>query len=151
MCAVLPAGVTSVRPKREVRMNLSRRSFVAGAAAGAMLPAALQVRTAHAAPPPAAGKQVPGIYRYKIGDFELTAIHDGAVKVPKPETLVANQPFPEVQKALNAAYLSTTDVRIPFTTLLVNTGKNLVLIDCGFGDNGAPTTGALLGSLGVLG
>ena len=54
---------------------LSRRHLLAGAAA-AGLAVPLAARTAHAAAPPA-GKQVPGIYRSKLGEFEVTSFNDG--------------------------------------------------------------------------
>jgi glyoxylase-like metal-dependent hydrolase (beta-lactamase superfamily II) len=129
-------------------IELTRRHMLAGAAAGALAPFA--VRGAHAAAPPA-GKQIPGIYRYKIGEFEVTAFNDGGAKVPKLESLVVNRPREEIEKALEAAFIPKDDLRIPFNPLLVNTGKNLVLFDSGFADNGPPTTGNLLGSLAVAG
>ena len=30
------------------------------------------------------GKQAPSFYRYKIGDFEVTAISDGTIVTPRP-------------------------------------------------------------------
>jgi glyoxylase-like metal-dependent hydrolase (beta-lactamase superfamily II) len=106
--------------------------------------------TAQAAAP-AAGKQMPGVYRSRIGEFEITSFNDGFTKVPKLESYVVNTPLEEIQKALEAGFIPKDDLRIPFNPLLVNTGKNLVLIDTGFGDNGAPTHGALLANLAAAG
>ena len=59
--------------------DLNRRTILAGAAAvtaiSAIEPIALN-NSAHAAAP-AAGKQAAGFYRYKIGDYEITALNDG--------------------------------------------------------------------------
>lgn len=130
-------------------IELNRRHMLAGAvAAGALAP--LVARGAQAAPAPA-GRQMPGVYRYKVGDFEITAFNDGIAKVPKLEAMVVNQPLEEIQKAVEAAYIPKDDMRIPFNPLLVNTGKNLVLFDVGFGDNGSPTQGNLLANLAAAG
>jgi glyoxylase-like metal-dependent hydrolase (beta-lactamase superfamily II) len=132
-------------------MPLSRRSFMAAATAASVAPAALSVpRFAEAAAPPV-GKQAPAFYRTKLGDFEVTVVQDGVVKVTKPESLVVNRPFEEVGKALDAAFIPRDNVWAPFTPVIINTGKNLVLIDTGFGDNGPPTTGNLKSNLAASG
>src|SRR5437764_13244869 len=113
--------------------TISRRSLLGSAAA--VTATSLIAPTVQAAAP-AAGKQAPGFYRYKVGDFEVTAFNDGYVKVPKLESFVVNQPLDAIQKALDEAYIAKDDVRVPFNPLLVNTGSKLVLLDCGFGDNG---------------
>jgi glyoxylase-like metal-dependent hydrolase (beta-lactamase superfamily II) len=130
-------------------IELNRRHLLAGAAvAGALTHFAS--RTVQAASPPA-GKQVPGIYRYKLGEFEITAFNDGFVKVPKLDSFVVNRPLEEIQKAVEAAYIPKDNVLVPFNPLLVNTGKNLVLLDTGFGDNGSPIQGNLLANLAAAG
>ena len=131
--------------------RLTRRTVLSAAAAGAAGALAPLAATPSRAAAPAAGKQMPGVYRYKVGDFEVTAFNDGVVKVPKLEALVVNKPLEEIQKAVEAAFIPKDDMRIPFNPLLVNTGKNLVLFDTGFGDSGAPTQGALLANLAAAG
>ena len=100
--------------------RLRRAALVAGAD-----PAAA------AAPP--ADKQAPGLYRYKIGAFELTALYDGIWYRPITEKFIRNAPFAEVEHALDAAFMPHDKLETPFTTLIVNTGKKLVLIDTGTG------------------
>jgi glyoxylase-like metal-dependent hydrolase (beta-lactamase superfamily II) len=131
-------------------IQLTRRGVLTGAVAvGTIAPLAMR-STAQAAAP-AAGKQVPGVYRYKIGEFEVTSFNDGFAKVPKLDAMVVNQPLAEIEKALEAAFIPKDDLRVPFNPLLVNTGKNLVLFDTGFGDNGSPTQGGLLANLAAAG
>lgn len=130
--------------------ELTRRSMLGGALAVSTIASLVLHSTAQAAAP-AAGKQMPGVYRSRIGEFEITSFNDGFTKVQKLENYVVNAPLEEIQKALEAGFIPKDDLRIPFNPLLVNTGKNLVLIDTGFGDNGAPTHGALLANLAAAG
>jgi glyoxylase-like metal-dependent hydrolase (beta-lactamase superfamily II) len=132
-------------------MTLSRRRFMTAAAAASVAPAALSVPKVAEAAAPQVGKQAPAFYRTKVGDFEITVIQDGFLRAPKPEALVVNRPFDEVGKALDAAFIPRDNVRVPFTPVVINTGKNLVLVDAGFSDNGPPTTGNLLTNLAASG
>ena len=62
--------------------KLNRRALLAGASAltAAALVPAVPSTTARAAAP-AVGKQAPGFYRYKIGNYEITAINDGGCRI----------------------------------------------------------------------
>ena len=127
---------------------LTRRGLLASTAA--LAAGSLVAPTAHAAAP-ASGKQAPGFYRYKVGDFEVTAFNDGFVKVPKLDSFVVNQPLEAIQKAVEESFIPKDDVRVHFNPLLVNTGSKLVLFDTGFGDNGSPTQGGLLANMASAG
>ena len=72
--------------------TVTRRTLLAGSAAAAL--AAGTASAAAAAPP--AGKQTPGIYRYRIGTFELTALYDGIWYRPITDKFIRNAPFAEV-------------------------------------------------------
>src|SRR5436190_3606935 len=128
---------------------LTRRSLLGGAAA--LTAAGSLIDKPAQAAAPMVGKQGPSFYRYKVGDFEVTALCEGVVRNANPAGYVTNQQFPDVQKALTEAFLPADHLVNSFTVLLVNTGKNLVLIDSGFGDNGAPTVGGVLSNMGVAG
>jgi len=117
-------------------MNLSRRAVLGGTAAAALAPI---VGSALAAAP-IATQQAPAFYRIKVGDMEVTAINDGAAYRPL-DGFIKNASLDDVKAALGAAFLPTDKMTIPFTTLVVNTGSKLVLLDTGNGDLGAPTTG----------
>jgi glyoxylase-like metal-dependent hydrolase (beta-lactamase superfamily II) len=129
-------------------IQLTRRNMLAGAAATAALGAAPQF--AHAAAP-LAGKQGPSFYRYKVGDFEVTALNEGIARNATPQNMAVNKTLPEIQKALGDAFLPTDHVINQFNILVVNTGRNLVLLDSGFGDNGPPTAGNLLNNMSAAG
>ena len=126
---------------------LTRRTLLASSAAAAL--AAGAGPTAAAAPP--AGRQTPGVYRYKIGTFELTALYDGIWYRPITDKFIRNAPFAEVEHALADAFMPADKLATPFTTLVVNTGKKLVLIDTGTGGQIAPSAGVLRESLAAAG
>jgi glyoxylase-like metal-dependent hydrolase (beta-lactamase superfamily II) len=132
---------------REGHMILTRRNMLAGAAATAALGSAPTARAAA----PMAGKQAPSFYRYKIGEFEVTSLNEGVARNATPANMAVNKTLPDVQKALGDAFLPTDHVINQFNILVVNTGKNLVLIDSGFGDNGSPTVGNLINNLTAAG
>jgi len=118
-------------------MMLSRRAALAATAAATLLPL---VPTGGQAAQPQSGQQAPGFYRFKVGDLEVTAINDGVASRPL-EGFIRNASLDEVKQALGAAFLPTDKLTIPFTTLVVNTGSRLILLDTGNGNSGAPTTG----------
>jgi glyoxylase-like metal-dependent hydrolase (beta-lactamase superfamily II) len=85
-------------------------------------------------PAPAAAPQhrdqVPGFYRTKVGDFEVTALFDGAAQFDLNWLTAKKATMNGVAKALHADphLLDACD-----TGFLVNTGKEVILIDAGAG------------------
>src|SRR5262249_5651578 len=122
---------------RKPMQRVTRRAALAGSVSAAAV-AALPLLPADAASPPA-GEQTPGIYRYRIGTFELTALYDGIWYRPITEKFIRNVPFADVENALAAAFMPPDKLATPFTTLIVNTGQKLVLIDTGTGGQIAPS------------
>ncbi len=113
-------------------VELTRRGALAAApamAAGAAI-APGQARAAA----PVARQQGPGYYRYRLGDFQITAVTDGVSTYPIPEAFVLNVPKSEVGAALKAAYLDGETISVPYTPVVVNTGSRLVVIDTGTGE-----------------
>ena len=128
---------------------LTRRGMLGGAAAIAV--GSLSGTPPARAAAPLIGKQGPSFYRYKVGDFEVTALNEGVVRNATPANMAVNKTLPDVQKALGDAFLPTDHIINQFNTIVVNTGKNLVLIDSGFGDNGPPTGNNLLNNMSAAG
>ena len=126
-------------------IQLTRRDLLVGTAATTaalsmgLTPSELRAAT------PLAGKQAPGFYRYKVGDFEVTQIADGARTFPMPDTFVINQKKEDALAAAEAAYMPKGQVTIPFNPMVINTGSKLVVIDTGNG------LGAFEQSKGVVG
>ena len=125
-------------------MQLSRRSMLAAAAATPL------IGQAALAAQPQSGQQAPAFYRFKLGDLEVTAINDGFARRPL-DGFIKNASLDDVKAALGAAFLPTDQMTIPFTTLVINTGSKLVLLDTGNGDLGAPTTGRWMGNFRAAG
>jgi glyoxylase-like metal-dependent hydrolase (beta-lactamase superfamily II) len=100
---------------------------------------------------PMTGTQAPGFFRFKVGDFEVTALHDGSVAGEIDDKRIPNVPFADVLKHMESQYISTNPFINQFNTMVVNTGSKLVLIDAGFANNGAPTTGRLAANLAAAG
>lgn len=94
---------------------------------------------------------VPSIYRYRVGDIEVTAVHDGCRAFPIDANFISNAPFADVQAALAEAFLPTDHLNLTFTPLVVRTGNNLAVFDAGFADNGPPSLGNFFKNLPAAG
>jgi len=127
--------------------RLTRRGILAGSAAATLGSAA---HSARAAAPPAT-KAGPAIYRYRIGAYELTALYDGIWYRPIGQDFIRNAPFADVEHALDAAFMPHDKLATPFTTLIVNTGRRLVLLDTGTGGQISPTAGMVVENLAAAG
>ena len=115
--------------KRLTRRHLLRGT-VAATAAGTLTTYTLPPVRAAA---PLAGKQNPGWYRFKLGDFELTVVTDGAGTNPLNPAYVVNASKDTVNGALEADHLDKDKVTHAYTPIVVNTGSKLVAIDTGLG------------------
>jgi glyoxylase-like metal-dependent hydrolase (beta-lactamase superfamily II) len=126
-------------------IELTRRHLFAGAAATALVPLAADGRAFAAAP--AAGKQAPGFYRFKVGGMEVTVVTDGARTFPLADNFVTNVKKDDVNAALQAAYMEKDKMTIAFNPVVVNTGSKLVVIDTG---NGPGAFGQTQGAVGQM-
>jgi glyoxylase-like metal-dependent hydrolase (beta-lactamase superfamily II) len=127
---------------------LSRRSFLT--ASVLMAGAAALPRQACAAAP-LARAQGPGAYRYKLGDYQLTALYDGIWYLPMDDKFMRNASATAVDKALAAAFLPPRVLPISITALMVNTGKKLILIDTGSAGQITDTAGVMMDNLKAAG
>ena len=131
--------------------ELSRRTLLAGATAlGATAIAPGSTAPVRAAAPPA-GKQAAAFYRYKVGDFEITAINDGVWLPDVAAGLFKNFSVEDAQKALADQFQRTDKMVVPFTPLMVNTGSKLVLIDTGTAGMFVPTAASFMANLTAAG
>jgi glyoxylase-like metal-dependent hydrolase (beta-lactamase superfamily II) len=126
---------------------IDRRTLLAGATAlTASALSAGTISSARAAAP-APGKQVPGYYRYKIGNYQLTAINDGVWTPDVAQGLFRNFSVADAQKALSDQFQPTDKLAVPITALMVNTGSKLVLIDTGTAGMFTPTAASFMDNL----
>lgn len=106
--------------------------------------------TAAQAAAPMQHNQVPGYYRAMIGDFEVTALHDGGGYA---DTKLLHGD-PALIESVLARSFENDPKRVAATVqaYLVNTGSKLVLIDTGAGGHwGGPTLGKLMQNLKASG
>lgn len=144
--------------------SVSRRSLlaIAGSAGLALaaanagwrsesLTSAAAQRATPAATPDTGGA---GAYRFTVGAFNAALLSDGTAAFPDPiAILFPTAPADELDRALRAYGTPEpwSEWLTPFTPLLVETGRERVLIDTGFGNTVAPTAGRLPTSLASLG
>ncbi len=133
--------------------SLSRRSFFGAGAGAAALAAAGSIASVSApafAAAPMSDTPSAGALRYKIGDFEVTALLDGYIDVT-PE-LVVGYDEADGRRLRDEALIEGNAVRIPVNAYLVNTGERLILVDAGTSATAlGPTVGHLSKALASVG
>ena len=128
-------------------IHLSTKVAVAGSVLLG-LASALINPTARAAAPFAATR-APGYYRMMLGDFEVTALCDGAISLPVDKLLIGITPS-NLQRALKESFLNNP-VSTSVNGYLINTGLKLVLVDTGTGSLMGPALGHLVSNLKASG
>jgi glyoxylase-like metal-dependent hydrolase (beta-lactamase superfamily II) len=127
---------------------LTRRLMLAGSALAAAAAAAPQVARAAT---PASGKQAAAFYRYKVGSYEVTAIHDGVWLREIDYAFVRNVGWNAVAFAMADAHMAPRILPTPFTPIVVNTGSRLVMIDTGTGGQFPEPSGSFMANLSAAG
>ena len=128
---------------------LTRRSiFRAGAALAVaatatplLTPASARADAGQAGAEPLNGD---GFYRFKIGDFQATVISDGYGPIPVRPILVMNASEAELAPVLKANFMQPV-IQITTNMLVVDTGRERILVDNGFGEKLGPTFGSFPG------
>jgi glyoxylase-like metal-dependent hydrolase (beta-lactamase superfamily II) len=130
---------------------ITRRSFLGAGLAGA---STFLFPPAWAQGAPTLGAPTlpsPGFRKMSHGAMEIIAINDGAFRRPLNAEFVTNAPFDQVKAFLASQNLSTEYIDIPFTPFLVINGRQRILFDTGFADNGPPTAGRLITNMEAAG
>jgi glyoxylase-like metal-dependent hydrolase (beta-lactamase superfamily II) len=141
------SGGIDVAFTRELRRRnmLKRNSMRFAAALLAALASFVAVPNAALAAAPQHHDQVPGFYRLKVGDLEVTALFDGT-GVFGPQWL--NGDKATMDGVVKALHEDPHMLDVADSGFLVNTGKQLILVDAGAGAWwGGPGLGRLAGSL----
>ena len=142
-------------------MALERRNLIFAATAALAAPALVRSAGAQSAPTgtaAAAGvvpplQQAPGFYRFKLGEFTVTMVHDGSGVRPNPlQGFILNAEAAQVEAALRDGALPTANLPNPFTVTFIDTGRGVVAFDAGTGAGQlAPGTGLLPRNLQAAG
>ena len=131
---------------------LTRRAWIGAAlAGGAGALTAASTGSLSRIATPASAAQAPGFYRYRVGSYELTALYDGVWDSPVDSHYIRNAEYVDVQRALHDAFMPKDKLSFVYTALLVNTGRQLVLLDAGTGGQIGPRTGSLVANLAAAG
>src|SRR4029077_10736575 len=124
---------------------MKRKSTQMIMAVAAVLAMSLAHPNAALAAAPQHHDQVPGFYRLKVGDLEVTALFDGRAVVD-PHWL--NGTKATMDGVVEALHEDPHMLEASDTGFLVNTGKQLILVDAGAGAwYGRGVLGRLAGSL----
>jgi glyoxylase-like metal-dependent hydrolase (beta-lactamase superfamily II) len=94
------------------------------------------------------GAQAPGVYRLKVGAFEITVLSDGNLPL---ETKLFSGDLARAEKMLEDSFLPKEATSTSVNEWLINTGDKLVLVDAGTSNVFAPTLGRLPQSLAAAG
>src|ERR1700726_1443533 len=134
----------------ESRTILTRRSMfragaglaVAATATPLLNPASAQSKDAReAGAEPLNGN---GFYRFKIGDFQATVISDGYGQIPIWPIFAMNVSEAEVAPVLKANFMQPV-IQATNNMLVVDTGRERILVDTGFGEKLGPSFGSFPG------
>jgi len=135
---------------------MSRRDLL-GAGASAAALTLLQPTLVRAAAP-MRGELPPAWHRFRLGEYELTIVSDGFLPLGKPEPAFPASPPQEIQALLTREFLQPDAATLEQNSLILNTGRQLILFDTGMGDSMGPasqmfgpTTGRLLRNMRAAG
>ncbi len=90
-----------------------------------------------------------GSHAFSVGSMRCTVLSDGYFSYPA-EWLFSNVEPATLRQALAGRHLPPDEVLSPYTCLLIETGRHVVLADTG-GGTGCPTTGAIRARLDQAG
>ncbi len=90
-----------------------------------------------------------GAYQFQVGPIRCTVLSDGYFSYPTT-WLFPNADPAELAEALAQRRLPTDHIVSPYTCLLIETGRHVVLVDTGAG-TGVTTTGAIAARLEMAG
>jgi glyoxylase-like metal-dependent hydrolase (beta-lactamase superfamily II) len=82
-----------------------------------------------------------GFYRFKVGDFQATVISDGQGPIPVSPIFVMNASEAELAPVLRANFMQPV-IQATNNPLVVDTGRERILVDTGFGEKIGPPFGS---------
>ncbi len=118
--------------------QLSRRNFLKGFSAAALLGLTMgpsKLVQAQISPP---SGDLFGIYRFAVGDMQITVIKDG-VSPLNPDFLSMPENLEAVREELAAANLPTDELLSTINIMVIQSGDEIYLVDAGLGVAVIPT------------
>jgi glyoxylase-like metal-dependent hydrolase (beta-lactamase superfamily II) len=85
-----------------------------------------------------------GFYRFKIGDFQATVISDGYGDFPVRPVFAMNVSEADLAPVLKANFMQPV-IQVSNNILVVDTGRERLLVDTGFGEKIGPSFGSFPG------
>ena len=127
-------------------LAFARRAAMLGAAGAATL---ASLPAAATGAPPQQGANPPRFSRLKIGDVEVTTLLDGAMSGTNAgiHSFFPDSRPEEIAPLRERAFAIEAGLHQPVGAYLINTGRNLAMIDCGGHSSFIPTTGGTLAAL----
>lgn len=103
------------------------------------------------APTPAPTTQAPGFYRFKVGGWTITTVHDGFNRFPVG-TYITNAPLEAVRAVMAESLMAGDTIMVPFTITFAQRGNTFVVFDAGNGVT-APTAtnGRMIANMAAAG
>jgi len=102
----------------------------------------------HAAAPPMQ-TQAPGFYRMQLGQFEITALYDGAIELDTK--LLRHAKATDLDRLLARMFVANPKMQTAVNGYLINTGTHLALVDAGAAKLFGPSLGYMLENLRAAG
>nr|WP_028318116.1 MBL fold metallo-hydrolase [Desulfobulbus elongatus] len=93
--------------------------------------------------------QVPGYYRMQLGQFEITALYDGAIQLDTK--LLHNAKPADLDRLLARMFVGNPAMQTAVNAYLINTGDHLVLVDAGAAKLLGPNLGYIPDNLKAAG
>ncbi|NMF89263.1 MBL fold metallo-hydrolase [Aromatoleum petrolei] len=121
-----------------------QRILAVSAALFALAPAAPVLADA-----PMVKTQAPGYYRTMVGQFEVTALYDGAIELDTK--LLKNAEPEDLNRMLARGFVGNPKMQTAVNAYLVNTGGNLILVDAGAAKLFGPALGFVVDNLRAAG
>jgi glyoxylase-like metal-dependent hydrolase (beta-lactamase superfamily II) len=114
-------------------LNMSRRGLLASAALGAAFGLSGKVNFINPARAETPLEPTKGVYKYKVGSIDVTAVYDGIWRKPHDPTFIKNASVEETKEALAKAGLTTEFMPIPLTVIVLKIGDKHIMVDSGSG------------------
>jgi glyoxylase-like metal-dependent hydrolase (beta-lactamase superfamily II) len=134
-------------------MDMTEIARRAAMLAAATLPLAAGAAAQTQGVPPQRGANPPRFHRLKVGDVEVTTLLDGAMQGTNAgiQNFFPDSRPEEIVALRERAFAIEPGLHQPVGAYVLNTGRNLAMVDCGGHSSFIPTTGGTLDALRASG